>query len=154
ADTWEWDGTGWSELQPSVAPPARGGHAIAADAVSGRVLLFGGYANGGLLADTWTWDGVAWTQRLPATSPSARYSHAMALDGARGRVALFGGNASTGLIVVLGDTWEWDGTTWLLQSPATSPSARDGHAMAYDSARQRVVMVGGSLTYVADAWEW
>ena len=40
--------------------------------------------------------------------------------------------------------------------PATSPSARDGHAMAYDVARQRVVLFGGnSLTSIfSDTWEW
>ena len=41
------------------------------------------------------------------------------------------------------DTWEWDGNTWLERSPTTSPSVRFGHAMAYDAARQRVVLFGG-----------
>jgi hypothetical protein len=150
ADTWEWDGAGWNELRPVVAPLARTHHAMAADVVSGRVLLFGG-GNSSVLADTWTWDGVAWTQHLPATSPPARSNHAMACDAARGRVTLFGGRTAT---VLFGDTWEWNGSTWLQQSPATSPSARDGHAMAYDPARQRVLLVGGTYNFVADAWEW
>ena len=33
------------------------------------------------------------------------------------------------------DTWEYDGTQWQQISPATSPPARDRHAMAYDYAR-------------------
>ena len=47
-------------------------------------------------------------------------------------------------------------TNWLLRSPATSPSALSGHAMAYDSARDRVVLFGGTAASgnVSDTWEW
>jgi hypothetical protein len=41
----------------------------------------------------------------------------MAYDAARGRVVLFGGWTFDG--TPLGDTWTWDGATWLLQAPAT-----------------------------------
>ena len=41
------------------------------------------------------------------------------------------------------DTWEWDGTNWLLRTPTTNPTARDGHAMTYDSSGSRVLLVGG-----------
>jgi len=47
---------------------------------------------------------------------------------------------------------------WPQLAPLTSPSARNSHAMAYDAARQRVVLFGGntSLTgvYVGDTWQW
>ena len=32
---------------------------------------------------------------------------------------------------------------WALKSPAVSPTARTGHAMAYDAAHQQVVLFGG-----------
>src|SRR5262249_50147450 len=44
------------------------------------------------------------------------------------------------------------------QRMVTGPSARQLHAMAYDSARDRVVLFGGNTTnpstYYADTWEW
>ena len=54
------------------------------------------------------------------------------------------------------DTWEWDGTTWLPRTPVTSPLARRGHALAYDAARQRVVLFGGQGNggNFSDTWEW
>jgi hypothetical protein len=65
---------------------------------------------------------------------------------------LFGGQNSSGF---LGDTWEWDGKAWAQINPTTSPSARRDHAMAYDSARQRVVLFGGlRISSLADTWEW
>src|SRR5207249_3318430 len=104
--------------------------------------------------DTWEWDGSTWVQKTPATSPPARESHAMAYDSARGRVVLFGGIDSSRSLL-LGDTWEWDGSMWVEKTPATSPPARFEHSMAYDSARGRVVMFGGyDGSYRGDTWEW
>jgi hypothetical protein len=36
-----------------------------------RVVLFGGFGDGGYIADTWTFDGATWT-KLPITGPPAR----------------------------------------------------------------------------------
>jgi N-acetylneuraminic acid mutarotase len=170
ADTWEWDGTSWTNKTPANItaannPPARASHRMATG-LNGRVVLFGGAANdssGNLafLADTWEWDGTSWTKKTPATSPPARSSHAMA-TGLDGRVVLFGGSAgfdSSNNRIRFNDTWEWDGTNWTNKTPAnptftTNPSARTAHAMATGLAG-RVVLFGGSNgNNLRDTWEW
>src|SRR5438093_448817 len=82
-----------------------------------------------------------------------RHGQAMAYDAVRGRVTLFGGRGGSSL----GDTWEWEGTTWT-QRASSGPSPRSGHAMAYDEVRGRVVLFGGSngsYPYrLTDTWEW
>ena len=78
-----------------------------------------------------------WTRQ--ATVPSARYDPAMAHDSQRGRTVMFGGYNST----FLGDTWEWNGSSWTRVS-STGPSARYDHAMAYDTQRGVTVMFGGN----------
>ncbi|MCL4211966.1 MAG: hypothetical protein KJZ68_15030, partial [Phycisphaerales bacterium] len=46
------------------------------------------------------------------------------------------------------------GQSWRLAS-TTGPSARELHAMVYDSARQRVVLFGGNEVFrFGDTWEW
>lgn len=154
ADTWEWDGSDWHEMQPpSPVPGRRSEHVLVQDVVPGRVLLFGGYrVSGGLGADTWTWDGTTWTQLTPSASPPARERAAAAYDSGRNRVVLFGGRGQFQL--ALGDTWEWDGTTWLLRTPAVSPRPRDRAGMAYDAARGRTVLFGGWLSATSETWEW
>jgi hypothetical protein len=55
------------------------------------------------------------------------------------------------------DTWEWDGNNWTERKPTTIPLVRFGHAMAYDSARQRIVLFSGAIGPPAsadDTWEW
>ena len=43
---------------------------------------------------------------------------------------------------------------WVRVTTTTSPPGRHGHAMAYDSARQRVVLFGGGLVKLNDTWEY
>jgi hypothetical protein len=103
SDTWEWNGTIWTQLSPATNPPGRSGHAMAYDTARGVTVLFGG-DHGGEFDDTWEWNGTNWTQRSPATSPTARVGHAIAYDSARGVTVLFGGIAGS---TYFSDTWEY-----------------------------------------------
>ena len=61
ADTWtyDYDTNTWAELAPQPAPSARGWHAMAYDASSRAIVLFGGGADRDHpLADTWVIDPV------------------------------------------------------------------------------------------------
>ena len=89
-----------------------------------------------------------------AAAPSARSSAAMAYDSARGIVVLFGGYASA---TSLADTWEHDGTRWVQITPTDpegdgDPPLREGHAMAFDSVRERVVLFGWLARRTV--WRW
>lgn len=59
-DTWRWDGTTWSAVATSAAPPPRTFSSLGYDAGAGSVVLFGGQGNGGPLGDTWLWRGGRW----------------------------------------------------------------------------------------------
>jgi hypothetical protein len=160
-DTWEWDGTTWTQRTPQNSPAPRLRAAMAYDAAHGVTVLFGGTTSLGLdttyMNDTWTWDGTTWNQVTPSGSnPSARNGHTMAYDPVRGRVVLFGGSTSSALV------WEWDGVHWTAISPATTPTPRTGHAMAWYPPLNQVIMVGGASPGVGtlqsgwsnEAWGW
>ena len=70
-DTWEWNGTAWTQKSPATSPSARYYFAMA-DEGNGKILLFGGQNGSGLLGDTWEWNGTTWTQKSPAHAPAAR----------------------------------------------------------------------------------
>jgi hypothetical protein len=164
-ETWEWDGTSWAEKTPADPegdgnPSARRGHAMAFDSARGNTILFGGWT-GNYDGETWEWNGESWTRKTPADpegdgGPSARDRHAMAFDSARGKTILFGGWMDG----YLGDTWEWDGTSWAKKTPADpesdgNPTARRAHAMTYDSTRRKTVLFGGLTgAYNGETWEW
>ncbi|MBK8975885.1 MAG: hypothetical protein IPM29_08150 [Planctomycetes bacterium] len=158
SDSWLLDGVTWSR-GPASGPAARARHAMAADLGRGAVVLFGGIDGVGInnwFGDTWEYVNGAWTQRASTNHPLVRFGHAMAYDGTRGRVVMFGGRTRSGP-VFLNDTWEWDGINWTPFTPAHSPSARMGHAMAFDPVSGRVLLFGGlplGGPVADDTWEW
>ena len=131
--------------------------------------------------DLWTWDGGTWQQLYAdcpggQSCPPARFGHGMVYDSVRQEVVLFGGCGYVGEFVdcpeegapghpgfdpELNDTWTWSPSTgqWTKHSPVDSPTPRVDMAMAYDDARARVILNGGSRgdgTGTADnlLWEW
>ena len=156
-DTWEWDGANWAQRTPPHSPPARCAYAMAYDSARGVAMLFGGLpagfmGSGALLNDTWVWNGSDWAQRTPEVPPPARYGHAMAYDSVRHLTVLFGGAIASGNSY-LADTWEWNGTNWYARTPATAPSGRYMHAMAYGT-QGTTVLFGSYPNSTNETWQW
>ena len=154
--TWRFDGSSWTTR--AATAPAPSGVRLAHDPVRNVVVAFGGIASiFSVSAETWEWNGTSWSRRSPASSPPARQRHGMAFDPARNRVVVFGGQSSlTDPSAVLGDTWEWNGTSWTQASPAASPSSRARHAMIASPEGDGVLLVGGGdgTTNFSDVWIW
>lgn len=101
--------------------------------------------------------GGSWAQKAPATSPLRRGVSAFVYAPWLSKTVLFGGygvDPSAG--TPLNDTWYYDGTDWVEQSPATKPSARWDHRLAADTVRSRIVMFGGydATIDLNDTWEY
>ena len=152
-EMWLWDGASWTD-RTMTGPPAVSGHAMAFDEARGRLVMIGGLdKTGSPNLETWEWDGTAWTQAL-VVGPGERSSAAMGYDPVRHRIVVFGGLHASLPTAHLGDTWEWDGVTWLERTPVSSPPDRAGASMAWDAARRRNVMFGGGQDLGNDTWEW
>jgi hypothetical protein len=146
SDTWEWDGSTWSQVGWSNVP-------LQITAFAFDVTQSAGVAFDLLFGASWTWRGMQWQGRNMVSRPSDRHDFAISTVPPRGRVVLFGGRTwspSTDQ----NDTWEWDGATWTQSFPTTSPSPRSGHAMTWFSRSQSVVMVGRGETWEWDGNDW
>jgi hypothetical protein len=205
-DTWEWDGSTWTQRLPdaaSGAPPARLHPVSGWDPATHRALYAGGvFVDETNASDTWAWDGVRWEQLAEAfpdrhdppcrmvvdpvtglptvlaidldteTSPGLFATELWAWNGAAWESAASDGPSispvqqlaptADGLLLADGGglqgtffTWTWDGSTWT-QRDGVAPPARNGQAVVYDEARDRVVMTGGWLDsgFRTDLWEW
>jgi Galactose oxidase, central domain len=178
ADAWMFPSatSEWTEFDGG--PSARGGLSLtyAGDTLADAgtdwpFVVFGGQGVA-YLGDTWMFTGGAWSPFCSASDagpcgcgPCPRAYHSAAYDAARQQVVLFGGRDPTG---TLGDTWALaPEAAWSQRctSPCEAgaggccgaPSARSEHAMAYDVARQVVVLFGGKEndgTLLGDTWEW
>ena len=159
SDTWEFDGTTWTQV-PVSGPPAGALGQMVFDSARGVSVLFGGGNASTFLAPiTWEWNGTTWTPRFTTHRPPARVWFGMTYDSTRHVVVLFGGSGvdAGGNHVLFADTWEYDGNDWRQVVTAHSPSGRYGHGLAYDSIRGKTVLFGGhddTTGRLNDTWQY
>lgn len=165
AQTWAWNGTTWSQLQPTRTPPPEVGGSMAVDPLSGHLMFVGGdafsetvdsqgnnlphwSANNG----TWLWDGATWTR--VADNPRQGGYPALALDRATGQLLLSSpdirGVMTTDDLEGSGPSWygqgayRWTGTQWAAVPQDASVSFMLESAAAYDPISRRLVQFGGT----------
>ncbi|MBN2575859.1 MAG: hypothetical protein JXP73_14930, partial [Deltaproteobacteria bacterium] len=93
----------------------------------------------------------------PLDLPSERSNHAMAYNPSTGKTYVFGGYENM-KGQALDDLWEWNGSTWALVPTKQRPPARGDAGLAYDPARESLILFGGSgywgSSVYNDTWEW
>lgn len=157
---WEFDGTTWTQIFPTVTPGGRGSYGACFDSLRNKVVLYGGIANSMFpIAEsgTWEYDGTNWAQITTAGNPGPLERPAMCFHPGLGRTVMFGGiNPQIG---GTDTTWLYDGTNWVAAIvPGPKPAARTGAKMVYDSVRDVCVLTGGSDPMtgnpIVDTWEY
>ncbi len=159
-DTWaySYELDTWTNMSPSVAPPARAFAQMAYDSGSDRVILFSGAVTTDIhFNDTWAYDydTNTWTNLSPPVMPAPRRYASMAYDIESDRIILFGGILGTG--GTTGDTWsfDYDTNTWENMNPISAPSSRMYSVMAYDSESDRIILFSGCYPGVfTDTWSY
>jgi hypothetical protein len=127
----------------------------------GKILLFGGRGAAPVdFADTWTWDGSDWQERKLLVTPPPRMLASMAFHAPGStppQTVLFGGiqHSVTGA-TVLDDTWIWNGSSWIAQSPINKPPARYGASLSSGPGGTVVLFGGldGTGSVLNDTWVW
>jgi len=149
---YSWNGVDWTELPhtggrlPNVF---QGGFSVDPER---QVVVLLAYDINQPTLQHWEFDGQTWTHRDVVTPPK-RSLVQTATDERTGTIVMFGGTCCN-------DTWTWDGRQWTERHPRHSPSVRSSTGpmpgMAYDAARGRVVVFGGSgfNGILNDTWTW
>jgi hypothetical protein len=140
----EWNGVTWVNL--GAAPLL---HHMVYDPGRARVVALSSLGMS-------EWDGTTWTQFGPAPFPSF-FTTGLVHDAATNQLMAtrYTGSTWTTLSVAA-----WNGSSWTVTSPPTSPPPREDYAIGFDPVTQRPVVFGGRYHYVtpwamyADLWEW
>ncbi len=142
----------WAQLFPGGSTPgARSGTASAWDPVHARMIVYGGFAQGGLQYESDTFglsfaNGAVWTHIATGGGPSGRSATATAVDTRRGRLLMFGGNGDFGASSRTNELWAFGfaDSAWTQLAPSGFlPSIRSGAVAAYDSSADRMIAYGG-----------
>jgi N-acetylneuraminic acid mutarotase len=146
SDTWAYDynTNTWTKMEPEVSPPGRYFHAMAHDAESERVILWGG---GGLVpidvSSVWAYDYDAdtWEELESSGAPSPVGYAAMVYNGVTDQTILYARQ----------ELWafDYDANTWTLLSDSPLPGKLIGHAMVYADKADRVLLFGGGPTHTS-----
>jgi hypothetical protein len=150
----------WSELNPSISPPARANEMMTYDPVDNVAVMFGGW-NGPYLGDTWiySFQNNTWIDKSPSGSPSPRERGGMVYATKHDEVILFGGYDGSEMI---NQTWTYsvEKNQWTQMFPAVAPPSTLNMVnlgMVYDS-RDDVVIVfsdeGNTWAYNITANLW
>jgi len=160
-DTWEWDGSDWTQLFPAASPSPRRAAGMVFDEARNVALLFGGVNDIGsetseFFDETWEWDGANWIEQKPKFHPPARALMNMYYDPVRHKVVIHGGyvqNQGNKEVTFYNDTWEWDGEVWrevvVEESPTTGIST-----MVYFTPLQMPIMMDGQGIWFWDIPKW
>jgi hypothetical protein len=144
SDTWEFDGTTWTQLSatgPAVAKPV-----LVYDAANNRVIMIGSSDKSATLMYRFDASNKTWVQMTEVTTlPSCAVDAQMVYQTHDNTIVLFGGVCSDSAIT--GDTWEFDGTAWKKVDSANDPDRLSAEAMAYDSVRHQTMIFGGTLAF-------
>ncbi|MGD0448408.1 MAG: hypothetical protein ABSB36_07295 [Candidatus Dormibacteria bacterium] len=164
SDTWSWDGSRWTELNPPASPPGLSGALLGYDPATKLLVLTGGdTANAeDKLAGTdgtWTWDGSAWSAQPDGHLPASDVPTDLATDEATRQLILVTTRAGcTGV-----DTWRWGGGAWILLNPVTSPAPGVEDALAFDPRSDSLELfpsaggcagVAQAVSASAPVWSW
>ncbi|HMG56559.1 MAG TPA: kelch repeat-containing protein, partial [Kofleriaceae bacterium] len=144
-DTWGYDGS-WTLLEPS-------GPELADD----RIAVFPPHRSVVVVTEsgfTLEWIDVGWASAGFSSPqlPEPRVDHAAVLDPVHQRIVMFGGRTELGPFA---DTWMWDGRWVQAATARMTPPHRFDAALAYDAARDEVVLFGGTdldRTELGDTW--
>ncbi|MBI1853229.1 MAG: IPT/TIG domain-containing protein [Planctomycetes bacterium] len=155
-DTWEWDGTGWTQFFPTPSPCDRHSNVLVAVPGRGLTILVGGLercASTGF-DGTWTWDGIRWREVARQVRPFVRPSAAGAFDEARSVVVRFGGFDGLGRSTA--ETWTL-GRASALSSVVPAIGSEAGGDLVHlrgsrlEGVRNADVTIGGTNATVVSA---
>lgn len=163
-DTWEFDGTTWTQRGVANAP-ALTKPTLAYDQATNQVILLGLDETSSTKTATsmYLYDANTgnWNQIKPDGLPPCVNDSHVAFDGELNALVLVGGVCADSDTTDI--TYTWDGTKWAtLDVGATTLERAFGGAMAYDPTSQFLVQYGGSIafggtrvgTYALHANQW
>ena len=144
-ETWAYDYNTnmWTKMEPEVSPPGRFRHAMAYDAGSDRVILWGGHGPVTVdVSSVWAYDYNTDTwEELESSGAPSPVQGAAVYDAAADRIILYAERELW--------TFDYDTNTWTQLSDSPTPGKLLGHAMVCSDEADRVILFGGGPVFNA-----
>ncbi len=137
SDTWEFDGTTWTQVGDESVKLTR--PTMAYDAARNQTILLGLDAESKTAMYRFDAVAKAWVKLTPETLPDCANDSVMVYQSHNNTLMSIGGNCG----VALDKTWEWNGTTWT-EIKTMSLGRIVAASLGHDALRGTTVLYGGS----------
>jgi hypothetical protein len=147
-DTWEFDGTSWSEVQAAASGPKVDKPLLAYDVSRKETILVGIDAEFKTLMYRWDPAAKTWGKITPETLPPCVHESTLSYQTHNQTLVLTGGLCADS--AQSDEVWQWDGTTWTkieARLNGFGVTRTNGSAYAYDTVNSRLVRYGGTSTF-------
>ncbi|HVS30405.1 MAG TPA: kelch repeat-containing protein [Thermoanaerobaculia bacterium] len=144
-DMWEFDGSGWTQVMatgPEVLKPT-----LVFDEARNQLLLLGVNPSSDTLMYAYDAAANAWNELKPETLPVCANDISVTYVDSEEKVFLVGGQCPKEGVGTTEELYTWDGTNWTLVETETLLARGVNRAIAYDKARDVVVMFGGAFSF-------
>ena len=147
-DTWSFHAGAWTELTPTVSPPARNSESLTFDGSDNEFLMFGGQNESGPFNDTWAFTGSTWEEPTTTGAPDPRWGVGLAYYGAESEVVLYGGSEAINY-----DVYTYHAGVWTEYSASPNPGQTLGLVqMTYDWSDRYVLLFQETTSYTNVTW--
>jgi hypothetical protein len=157
-DTWQFDGTNWSQINTPNQPSKRFYPGSAYDPVHDRWVLFGGTfitADGKTTTnynDTWEFDGTTWTQK--STSGPSVVKPILVYDSKNDRIVMIASDTKEAVSMY---AYDQKTSTWTQLTPDKLPDCASDAQMVYQNHVDNIVLFGGvcqASSVSGSTWEF
>lgn len=154
-ETWEWDGTTWTQVSPPTSAGPRYKYGACFDSGRSRLVMYGGSSTQLISipnSQTWEYEGTTWSLISTTGNPGPRDRPSMCFHPGLGQSVLFGGYNGFSLT---DETWIYNGAAWTqVAITGSKPSPRNAAKMIYDPVRDLCVLTGGqdNVGPLSDTW--
>jgi hypothetical protein len=140
SETWVYDfnSNTWMEMSPEVSPPGRKDHAMAYDAKSDRVILWGGGGTSPIdVGGVWAYDlnTDTWEELESSDMPRPIKGAAMVYDALNDHILLYFRKELWG--------YNYNKNQWWLLSDSPDPMGVLWHSLVYDASNDLILNFGG-----------
>ena len=143
-DTWEFDGTNWTQTGsngPQVVTPL-----LAYDEARQQMILLGSDTTQKPHMYSYDSSKGTWTEMTPSTMPDCVVDSGLVYQAHDPKVlVLYEGTCQTS--GTLATTYEWDGSNWKKNDAISSVLRLTGEAIAYDPVRRTTLIFGGTEAF-------
>jgi hypothetical protein len=158
-ETWVYDykENTWTNMKPTITPPARESHGMSYDEKKDKAILFGGEWLLNMLNDTWSYDvdNNKWTNLTNPIAPAPRQQPCISYDSESQITIMYGGGGLSSNESKIVWKFDWVTNRWMIVGQSVLPFyLYIADVCSYNSGSDRIISFIPWGRDIAETWAY